>query len=139
MDDVLESIRRRYGADWGRDAEANLRFSADAEHLLLRLEGAHLMANAEVEAGLVTLRIWIDRPLHDLMTADRLAYEVFGQVSEEIFYTERHFEEGGIRYPFLTGSARHGHVGALYFFGPHAADFARRFRRRITGGLRHHA
>jgi len=68
-----------------------------------------------------------------------IAYAIFGRLSEEIFYTERTFEPGGLRYPFLTGSARHGHVGALVFAGPHAADFADRFRQRVTGCVRFHA
>lgn len=139
MDDILASIRRRFGDGWGRDPETNLRFSVEAEHLLNDIAGAHFVGSPEIEDGLVTLRIWIDHPLHDLMSADRLAYEVFGRVSEEIFYTERRFVADGIRYSFITGSARHGHIGALLFFGPHAADFAERFRRRMSGGLRYHA
>ena len=139
LDDVVDVLRRRYGEGWARDDEANLRFSVDAEHLLRDVEGAHLIGDPELAEGLVTLRVWVDFPLHDLMSADQLAYEIFGRLSEEVFYAERRFETGGLRYPFVTGSARHGHVGSLVLAGPYAADFAGRFRHRLLGGLRHHA
>ena len=139
VDDVLEALRKRYGADWGRDDEANLRFSVDAEHVLLDIDGAHLIGDPEIEDGQVTLRVWVDHPLPDLMSADGLAYEIFGRISEELFYAERRFEAGGLRYPFVTGSPRHGHVGALVLAGPHAAAFADRVQQRLLGGTRYHA
>ncbi len=139
MDDVLSALRLRFGDSWGADDETALRFSADVEHLLHGLDGAHLVGDPEIEDGNITLKVWVDHPVNDLMTADRLAYEIFGRLSEEIFFAERRFEAGGLRYPFVTGSPRHGHVGALLLFGPHAAAFADRFRQRISGGLRYHA
>ena len=139
VEDVLEAMRKRFGDAWARDDEANLRFSADVEHLLDGVEGAHLIGDPDLEGEQVTVRVWVDQPLPDLMSADQLAYAIFGRLSEEIFYAERTFEAGGLRYPFLTGSPRHGHLGALVFAGPHAADFADRFRQRITGGVRFHA
>ena len=139
VDDVLEALRKRYGEDWGRDDDANLRFSADAEHVLRDVDGAHLIGDPEVEDGRITLRVLVEFPLLDLMSADRLAYEIFGRISEEVFYAERRFETGGLRYPFVTGSPRHGHVGALVLAGPHAAAFADRFQQRLLGGLRYHA
>ncbi len=138
-DAVVAALRARYGEGWGADEEANLRFSADAEALLQGIDGIHLLGDAEFEDGEVTLRVWVDRPVPDLMTADELAYAVFGRLAEEVFYTERRFEVGGLRYPFVTGSPRRGHVGALVMMGPYAADFADRFRQRITGGIRYHA
>jgi hypothetical protein len=139
VDDVLELLRRRYGEDWGRDDAANVRFSADAELVLRAIDGAHLIGEPEIEDGQVTLRVWVDRPLRDLMSADRLAYEIFGRISEEVFYAERRFEAGGVRYPFVTGSPRHGHAGALVLCGPHAAAFADGFQQRFLGGLRYQA
>ena len=138
-DAVVAALRERYGDGWASDEEANLRFSADAEALLHGIDGIHLLGDAELEEGEVTLRVWVDRPVPDLMTADELAYAVFARIAEEVFYAERRFEVGGLRYPFVTGSPRHGHVGALVMMGPYAADFADRFRQRITGGIRYHA
>ena len=134
-DEVIETLRKRYGEAWGKDDEANLRFSVDAEHLLQTVDGAHLIGDAELEDGEVTLRVWVDFPLPDLMSADQLAYDIFARLSEDIFYAERRFEKNGVRYPFLTGTARGGHVGSLVLAGPHAAEFADRYHQRLTGGL----
>jgi len=139
VEDVIEALRKRYGEASGSDDEANLRFSADVEHLLRGVEGAHLIGDPEIDEGRVTLRVWVDFPLRDLMSADQLAYEIFGRLSEEVFYAERRFEKGALRYPFVTGSPRHGHVGALIFSGPHAAAFADRFHQRLAGGMRYQA
>ena len=138
-DAVVAALRERFGDGWATDEEANLRFSADAEALLQRMDGIHLLGDAEFADGEVTLRVWVDRPVPDLMTADELAFAVFGRLAEEVFYTERRFEPGGLRYPFVTGTPRRGLVGALVMTGPYAADFADRFRNRITGGIRYHA
>lgn len=139
VDDVIDALRKRYGETWARDEEANLRFSVDAEHLLRDVPGAHLIGDPEVDEGEVTLRVWVDYPLPDLMTADRLAYEIFARLSEEVFYAERRFEAKGVRYPFVTGSPHHGHVGTLVLSGPHAAEFADRYHQRLSGGLRYQA
>jgi len=139
VEHILGAIRERFGEGWGQDAEATRRFSADVESLLRGVEGVHLVGDPAIEEGRVEIRLWVDRPLRDLMSADRLAYEVFGRLSEEFFYAERRFEPDGLRYPFVTGSPRQGNVGALHLFGPHAAAFAERFRRRVSGGLRYHA
>lgn len=135
VDDVIQALRVRYGDNWANDEEANLRFSVDAEQLIRDVDGAHLIGDPEVEDGSVTLRVWVDFPIRDLMTADQLAYEIFGRLSEELFYTERRFEGKEVKYPFVTGSANHGHIGALVLSGPHAADFADRHHVRITGGM----
>ncbi len=139
VEDVIDTLRKRYGEAWARDEEANLRFSADAEHLIEDVPGAHLIGDPEIEDGEVTLRVWVDFPLRDLMSADRLAYEIFARLSEDLFYAERRFEAKAVRYPFVTGSQYHGHVGALVLAGPHAADFADRHQQRLSGGLRYQA
>ena len=139
LNDVVEALRRRYGEGWTNDDEANLRFSADCEHVLRDVQGAHLIGQPELDGGELTLRVWVDFPLRDLMSADQLAFEIFGRLSEEVFYTERRFEADGLRYPFVTGSDRHGHVGSLVLTGPHAAAFAERFHHRFSGGLRYQA
>ncbi len=80
------------------------------------------------------LPFWLDEPIPDLMRADQLAYDVFGRISEDFFYTERRVETKGIRYPFVTGSSRHGHVGSVLLAGPNATAFAERHHLRTTGG-----
>lgn len=139
VDDVVKAFRERYGDEWTNDEDANLRFTIDVEHLLHGVDGAHLIGDPELDDGAITLRFWVEHPLDDLMSADVLAYEIFGRLSEEIFYTERMFEPSGLRYPFVTGSPRHGHVGSIVLSGPHAAAFADRFRQRVAGGVRYHA
>lgn len=139
VDDIVTLLRQRYGETWGQDEEANVRFSADVELLLNEVEGAHLMGDPELADGEVTLTVWVDFPIEDLMTADQLAYDIFSRLSEEIFYTERRFDSKAIRYPFVTGSPRHGHIGALVLAGPHAAEFADRHHVRAGGGIRFHA
>jgi hypothetical protein len=139
VDDVIQALRLRYGEDWGNDDEANLRFSVDAEDLIQDVDGAHLIGDPEVVDGAVTLRVWVDHPIDDLMTADLLAYEIFGRLCEDLFYAERRFDGKEVKYPFVTGSASHGHIGALVLSGPHAADFADRHHVRTTGGVRFHA
>lgn len=136
---MLATLRQRFGSSWDHDEEATLRFAVDVEHVLLGVVGAHLVGDPQIDQGLVTLNVWVDHPVNDLMSADRMAYEIFGRISEEIFYSERQFEDGGLRYPFITGSTRHGHVGALLLSGPHAAGFSERFRQRVSAGRRYHA
>lgn len=139
VDSVIKAFRDQYGTAWTDDEEANLRFTIDVEHVLQDIDGAHLIGDPELDGGAVTLRFWVDQPIEDLMSADVLAYEIFGRLSEEIFYAERRFESSGLRYPFVTGSSRHGHVGSVVLSGPHAAAFADRFRQRVAGGVRYHA
>jgi hypothetical protein len=139
VEDIVELFRERYGDGWGRDEEANLRFSVDAERVLQDMDGVHLIGEPEVQDGGITLTVWVDSPIQDLMRADRLAYDIFGRISDDLFYSERHFGTKSIRYPFVTGSNRHGHVGELVLAGPHAADFADRHQLRSTGGVRFQA
>jgi hypothetical protein len=139
VESVIKAFCERWGEDWPNDEDANLRFTIDVEHLMHDINGAHLIGDPELDGASITLRFWVDVPLDDLMSADVLAYEIFGRISEEIFFSERMFEQGGLRYQFVTGSARHGHVGSVLLSGPHAAEFADRFRQRVSGGIRYHA
>ena len=139
VDDFLKLMIERYGDSWSRDPDANLRFSIEAEHVLDNLEGVHLIGDADVEDDQIKLNVWVDEPIPDLLGADQLAYDIFGRISEDLFCTERHFDEKGIRYPFVTGSLRHGHVVELLLQGPHAAEFADRHQLRVRGDVRFHA
>ena len=139
VDDLIETLRTRFGEEWARDEEANLRFSVDAEHLLRDVQGVHLIGDPELEDERVILTVWVDQPIRDLMGADRLAYDIFARLSEDLFYVERQFEAKTVRYPFVTGSPHGGHIGALVLAGPHAAEFADRHQVRIRGGMRYQA
>jgi hypothetical protein len=139
VEEIIHALRARFGADWANNDQANLRFIVDAEQLLHDVDGVHLIGGPEIVAGEVTLRVWVDNPIRDLMTADQLAYDIFGRLSEELFCTERRVCGKEVHYPFVTGSASHGHVGALVLAGPHAADFADRHLVRMSGGLGYQA
>jgi hypothetical protein len=138
-DGVVAAMQDAYGEEWTGDREALLRFSLEVMAVLQDLEHAHLIGEPELDDAGILLRIWIDRPVPDLVTADTHAYAVFGRISEQIFFTERQFEEGALRYPFVTGTPRRGIVGALVLAGPHIAEFSERFRARLAGGARYHA
>jgi hypothetical protein len=139
IDNVIELLCTQFGDEWMGDEEANLRFSIEVEQILRAVDGAHLIGEPEFDDGKITLNVWVDFPIEDLMGADQLAYDIFGRISEEIFFAERRFDSKTVRYPFVTGSSRHGHVGSLVLSGPHAADFADRHHLRVSGGTRFHA
>lgn len=134
VDEVVKLFRATFGEDWGRDDEANLQFSMDSEEVVRDIEGLHLIGEPEVEDGQIVMSFWVDEPIPSVMRADELAYEVFARISEDFFYAERRIEAKGIRYPFVTGSARHGHIDSVLLAGPNATDFAERHRLRTTGG-----
>src|SRR5262245_12905331 len=101
---IIEALRAQYGDEWTRDEEANLRFSVEVEQVLRGVDGAHLIGDPEVANDNITLNVWVDFPIEDLMGADQIAYDIFGRISEEMFFAERQFDSRSIRYPFVTGS-----------------------------------
>lgn len=139
VEDIVAALRARYGDTWSEDTDATIRFAMEAERLVSDLKDVHLIGEPEIEDHHITLQFWVDRPVSDLMTADQVAYGIFARISVEIFYAERRFVEGGIIYPFVTGTSRHGHVGSVVLTGPHAGEFSERFRQRLVGGPRFHA
>ena len=139
VDDIVEALRARYGHQWAEDIDSNIRFAFEAERLVADLDGIHLIGAPEIEEHQITLQFWVDHSIPDLMTADEVAFGIFSRISIEMFYTERRFVEGAIVYPFVTGTSRNGHVGAVVLAGPHAAEFSERFRQRLVGGPRYHA
>jgi hypothetical protein len=139
VEDIVAALTARHGAGWVEDTDANIRFAIEAQRLVSDLTDAHLIGEPELEEHQLTLQFWVDRPITDLMTADRVAFEIFARISVEIFYSERRFIEGAIVYAFVTGTPRHGHSGSVVLAGPHAAEFSERFRRRLIGGPRFHA
>lgn len=139
VNEVIQLLVTRYGESWTANEEANMRFSIEAEHVLGGMDGVHLIGDADIENGQIRINVWVDEPISDLLGADQLAYDIFGRISEDFFYTERQIDEKGIRYPFVTGSLRHGHIGELLLQGPHAVAFADRHQLRIRGDVRYHA
>jgi hypothetical protein len=139
LDEIVRTLCDRYGADWTTDEDANIRFSIEAEFLMRGVEGAHLIGEPTLSDGHTTLTVWVDFPLPDLMVADELAFEILGRLSEDVFYSERVIEARTVRYRFVTGTAKHGHVGSLVFAGPHAADFAGALYQRTASGVRFQA
>jgi hypothetical protein len=117
-DAVVAALRERFGDGWATDEEANLRFSADAEALLQRIDGIHLLGDAEFADGEVTLRVWVDRPVPDLMTADELAFAVFGRLAEEVFLHGTPVRAGGAPLPVRHGDAPPRSRGGARHDGP---------------------
>lgn len=138
IDEMVRFLSEQFGPEWTQDEEANLRFSVEAEFLIRAVDGVHLVGEPRIEGDRITVSIWVDQPIPDLMTADRLAYDIFGRLSEQIFVVERSFDAHSIKYRFVTGTAARGHVGTLEMVGPNAADFAQRQQHRY-GGVQFHA
>jgi hypothetical protein len=136
---LVEAMRVQHGETWGTDEEANLRFSLNAITSLKDVEGAHLIGEPEVDGSELTMTFWLDFAVDDLMTVDQLAFDIFARISDEVFLSERRLDQKTIRYRFVTGSDRHGHVGSLVLAGPYATDFVDRERVRTTGAVRFHA
>jgi len=139
VDDIVEALSARFGQGWAENTDANIRFAIEAERLLADLDDAHMIGESELDEHRITIQFWVDRPISDLMTADRVAFDIFARISVEVFYSERQFVEGAIVYAFVTGSSRYGHSGSVVLAGPHAAEFSERFRQRLVGGPRYHA
>ncbi|HET7092309.1 MAG TPA: hypothetical protein VFI22_02500, partial [Thermomicrobiales bacterium] len=95
--------------------------------------GIHLAGLPERDGDRLVFRCWLDEPIADLIGADQLAMATLAIVCGELLVTERRFAGRDLVYDFATGSADAGHIGALTFTGPHAADFIERFRQRIAG------
>jgi hypothetical protein len=136
---LVEAMRLQHGETWGTDEEANIRFTLNASSTLKDIDGAHLIGEPEIEGSELTMTFWLDFAVEDLLTVDQLAFDIFARISDEIFLSERRLDQKSIRYNFVTGSDRHGHVGSLVLAGPYATDFVDRERVRVTGAVRFHA
>lgn len=139
LDDIVRLLCERYGEEWTSDEDANIRFSIEAEFLLRGVEGAHLMGEPSLDDGATTLTIWVDYPLPDLMITDELAFEILGRLSEDVFFCERQIDARSVRYRFVTGTVRQGHIGTLVLAGPHASAFAAAVYQRTASGSRFQA
>ena len=45
VDDILEALSARYGQDWAKDTDANIRFAIEAERLVADLTDAHMIGD----------------------------------------------------------------------------------------------
>ena len=136
---IWDTLLALYGEQWFSDDDANARFVAESQLAFEDVEGAHMIGDPEFEDGRIEFKLWVDEPLEDILAIDQLAFDLFSRISEEIFYTERVIKQRTIDFPFVTGSSRHGHKGAIILSGPHASDFAQRHHLRTTGDTRFHA
>jgi hypothetical protein len=136
---IADALLALYGDEWFSDDDANARFVAETQLAFEDVEGAHMIGEPELEDGRIEFNLWVDEPIEDILAADQLAFDLFSRISEEIFYTERVIKQRTVDYPFVTGSDRHGHMGAIVLSGPHASDFAQRHHLRTTGSQHFHA
>src|ERR687897_3919853 len=98
VDDIVEALSARFGQGWAENTDANIRFAIEAERLLAALDDAHMIGEPELDEHHITIQFWVDRPISDLMTADRIAFDIFAQISSEAFHSRRQFVEGAIVY-----------------------------------------
>lgn len=139
FNDLVTVLLDRFGEDWITNTAANQNFARGTSSLLQDAEGIHLIGEPEFEQNSHNFNLWIDFPVDDVLAADELAFDVFAQLAEEIFIATRIFEERGVRYRFVTGSATDGHLGSLNLTGPHAMDFLNIHKLRVARGLQFNA
>ena len=139
FDDMLKVLLERFGEGWITNAAANQNFSRGTSSLLQDADGIHLIGEPEFEHNSHNFNIWIDFPVDDILAADELAFDVFAHLAEEIFVSTRIFEERGVRYRFVTGTADDGHLGSLHLTGPHAMEFVNIHKLRVSRGLEFNA
>lgn len=133
IDAVVAVLRSQFGDDWDKDSVANNRYQIEVSILAMDVEGAHLVTEPDLDEHQLEISLWLDFAIEDLLHLDDLAYEVFGRISKDLFYAERRIVGKTIRYPFVTGTAQHGHRGVLVLTGPHAADFVSRQHLKSVG------
>jgi len=139
FDELVDVLLEHYGEDWITDKAANQAFTRGTVSILRDTDGVHLIGEPESEHQSHNFNLWIDFPVEDVLDADELAFSLFANLAEEIFISTRVFEEKGVRYRFVTGTAENGHLGSLNFTGPHAIDFVNLHKLRLERGTLYHA
>lgn len=137
--EIVELMLQRFGDGWIKDSTANQAFSVGTAALLRDAEGLHLIGEPEVEHFSHDFNVWLDFPVDDLMVADDVAYSIFARFAEEIFVSTRVFEDQGVRYRFLTGSGKDGHLGSIHLTGTYAVEFVNMHRMKMVKGLHYNA
>lgn len=141
--DVFESLVQAlldfHGEDWVSDKAANKKFAAGTVSVLAETEGVHLIGDPEKGDDGQHFNLWVDLPVEDLLVADDIAFAIFAELSEDVFICARAVEEKGVRYRFITGSEKDGHLGSLHLTGPHAMEFVNLHRLRRERGTQYSA
>ena len=135
FDEVVKMLLNHFGQGWLMDAKANRSFVQGTVALLNAAEGLHLIGEPGSSEGAFDFDVWIDFPVNGLMVADDVAFSLFSGIAEDIFVSTRILEDSGVRYRFLTGTVRDGHLGSFHLTGPHALDFVTMHRLRVARGL----
>ena len=137
--EIVELMLGRFGDDWIKDSTANKAFTLGTVSMLRDAEGLHLIGEPEVEHFSHDFNVWLAFPVDDLMVADDVAYSIFARFAEEIFVSTRILEDRGVRYRFLTGNGRDGHLGSIHLTGTHAVEFVNMHRLKMVKGLHYNA
>jgi hypothetical protein len=139
FDELVDVLIKRYGEDWITNANANQAFSRGTASLLHDADGVHLIGEPEYEQKSHNFNLWVDFPVEDVYAADELAFSLFSHIAEDIFLSTRIFEDKGVRYRFVTGTAEDGHLGSFNLTGPHAMEFVNIHKLRMSRGLQFNA
>lgn len=139
FEELVKSMHHQFGEAWLQNKKRNQDFQNAMLSVVEHADGIHMIGSPEQEDDRIEFRVWVDYPVDDLWSADDLAYEVIGQVADDLLLTCRVVENNEVRYRFATGSMTSGHIGTLTFVGPHAREFANLYRIRMTQGAPYHA
>jgi hypothetical protein len=139
FDRIVETLKEYYGEGWTEDRVENRNFALGAQATFSEAESVHLIGDPEFEKGQIHFNLWIDTAMEDVLAADELAYALFAELADDIFACTRQIEERGVRYRFITGNGRDGHLGSIHFTGPNAMDFVHMYRLRGGRGVSYNA
>ena len=139
FDKIVSTLHDYYGDGWSGDPTENKNFAMGAESVFHHADGVHMIGEPEVEHGQMNFNLWIDGPVDDVLAADEIAFALFAELADDVFVCSRQIEDRGIRYRFVTGNGRDGHLGSIHFVGPNAIDFVNLHRLRAGRGLEYNA
>jgi hypothetical protein len=139
FDRIVTTLQDYYGENWTDNRVENKNFTLGAQAVFSQAESVHLIGDPEIEAGQIHFNLWIDTAFEDVLAADELAYRLFAELADDVFVCTRQIEDRGIRYRFITGNGRDGHLGSIHFTGPNAMDFVNLHRLRGGRGLSYNA
>lgn len=132
---IVSTLHAYYGENWTDNQMENKNFSMGAQSVFRHADGVHLIGEPEVEHGQMHFNLWIDAPVDDVLAADELAFRLFAELADDVFVCTRLIEDRGVRYRFITGNGRDGHMGSINFTGPNATDFVNLHRLRAGSGI----
>ena len=139
FDRIVETLKAYYGESWTENRVENRNFALGAQAAFNEAESVHLIGDPEFEKGQIHFNLWIDTVMTDVLAADELAYALFAALADDIFACSREIEDRGVRYRFITGNGKDGHLGSIHFTGPNAIDFVNMYRIRGGRGVAYNA